>query len=428
MTTADSPAVTLPQLDGVTIRQAAIARQACDAYLGSRDFNGLPLRAFAPDAMFVDDVLLLIRARAIDLVRGDRHENPHIKAFPADAVDEQLRKIDQGGLGHGCLYPTPDLLSKRVNPNDYVGRPYTLELALGACQLDFRPFDMVSLEFYRNDPRYRYDVDDIQGRIIYDEKYLGTGLDPLLLSFGFCHSQPDLRRAVAALLRYLNKLEPDQQVHWRRHQLPGEFRLHPGFENAINGNWTLGLSIFDAFLEEKNQINIISGLIGRPPLFRTAKPEKRPVGFGFLIRPTQREFRAFTLQLDQFLGDDINADFFTELDKVVRGTSDNGQPMVQPKGTISLLKEWLDKAVSLHDPSVSVEIISNLRRIRQLRQKPAHKHEEDLFDDRFLAEQRDLIIAAYATVRNLRLIFQLHPAAKAHAVPSWLLTEHIWTR
>lgn len=428
MTTGDSSPSAPSQPGGITDRHAAIAKLACDTYLTSGDFNGLPVRTLESDASLIDDVRLLIQARAIDLVRGDRHGNPHIKALAVDPVDEQLSKIDQDGLGHGCLYPTPDLLANRVNPNDYVGRPYTLELALGACQLDFRPFDMASLELYRNDPRYRYDVNDIQGSIVYREEYLGTGLDPLVLRFGFCHSQPELRRAVAVLLRYLNKLEPDQQQHWLRHQRAGEFRLHPGFENAINGGWKLGLSIFDAFLEEKNQINIMSGLMGRAPLFRTAKPEKRPVGFGFLIRPTQRELRAFTLQLDHFLGDDLNPEFFTELDKVVRGKSDGGQVMVQPKGSISLLQEWLDQAVRLDDPTVSADVIKNMKRIRKLRQKPAHRHEEDVFDERFLDEQRELILAAYAAVHNLRLIFQLHPATKAHTVPSRLLTEHIWTR
>lgn len=409
------------------LRRASIASLARDAYLRSRDFNGLPIKNLQTTPTLQDDVRYLVEVRALDLVRGDRHENPHIKAYPADPVADQLRKIDEDGLGHGCLYPAPELLARHVKPADYAGRPYALDLALGAAQLDFRPFDMVSLEFYRNDPRYRYDVDDIQGSIVHKSDH--TGVEPLVLSrFGFCHSQPDLRRAVAVLLRDLKNLEPDQQQHWQRHQLPGEFRLHPDFERAINGSWKLGLSVFDAFLEEKNQINIMCGLMGRPPLFRTPKPQKRPVGFGFLVRPTQREMNAFALQLNHFLADDINRAFFTDLDTDIRGTSEDGQPMIQPKGTISLLKEWLEKAVTLQDPSVVNDIIKPIKRINQLRQKPAHTHEEDVFDHRFLDEQRELILAAYAAVHNLRLIFQLHPSARQHQIPSRLLNETIWTR
>jgi len=426
MTTADQPTKP-PSAD--TLRRAAIAMQTRDAYLTSRDFNGLPLRMLANVPTLREDVRLLIAERLVDLVRGDRHENPHIKALTADPVDEQLRKLDEQGLGHGCLYPTPELLSRHVNPADYDGRPYALVLALGGSQLDFRPFDMVSLEFYRNDPRYYYNVDDIQGSIVYDDKFLATGVDPLVLGrFGFCHSQPDLRRAVAVLLRDLSKLKPAQQQHWRRHELSGEFRLHPGFEAAIHGSWNLGHSIFDAFLEEKNQINVISRLMGREPLFRSDMPKGRPPGFGFLIRPTQRELHAFVLQLHQFLGDDINPDFFRELDKHIRGTSEDGKPMVQPKGSITLLKDWLAQAVKLADSSVATDIINSMRHIAKLRSKPAHTHQKDAFDARFLDEQRELILEAYAAVHNLRLVFQLHPTARAHEVPAWLDSDDIWTR
>jgi len=38
-------------------------------------------------------------------------------------------------------------------------------LALGEAQLSYRSFDLSVLEFYRNDPRHRYENDDINGRI-----------------------------------------------------------------------------------------------------------------------------------------------------------------------------------------------------------------------------------------------------------------------
>jgi hypothetical protein len=416
------------------LRRAAIAKLVVDQYLQSGDFNGLAVRLLKKSSTLKKDVCALIEARALDMVRGDGHPNPHIKAMPVETVDVQLAKIASEGLGEGCLYPTPEALASLVKDDDYADRPFSRELALGAASLDFRAFGLVALEYYRNDPRFRYRVDDVYGSIVYDDKYFdetSPSQDRLVMDrFGFCHSQPDLKRAVAVFLWDLHKLEPEQQQHWSRHLLKGEFILHPDFyRSSILGDFGRGVSIFDAFLEEKNQINIISGLMGRAPLFRTAsKADERPDSFGFLIRPTQKELRSFTLLLDQLLSDDLNADFFHDIDRVVRGTSEDGKPMAQSKGTIQLLQEWLDRSVRFPDPGPKNAMLKTFRNVRQLRQKPAHKVDKDAFDEKFFEEQRTLIINAYGAVRDLRLILQNHPAARTHRVPEWLQEGKFWTR
>lgn len=420
--------------DNPDLRRAALVKLVTQKYLQSSDFNGFPVRLLRDIATLKDDICSLIELRALDLVRGDEgHENPHIKVFPADPAEIQLQKIAAKGLGHSCLYPSPEVLATEVNPAEYADSPYSLELALGAAQLDFRPFGLVSLEYYRNDPRFHYHVDDIHGSIVYDDAYFdetAPATDRLVMSrFGFCHSQPDLKRAVAVLLRDLNKLEPEQQQHWKRHQLTGECRLHPGFEQSIHGHWASGVSIFDAFLEEKNQINIMSRLMGREPLFRTDnKAYERPERFGFLIRPTQKELHSFTLLLDQLLSDDLNADFFREIEKVRCGKGTDGLPMTERKGTIQLLQEWLENFVRLSDPKPKDTLLRTVRKIRQLRNRPAHKMEKDVFDDKFFEEQRQLIMDAYEAVRLIRLILQNHRAVRDHEVPDWLQEANFWTR
>lgn len=420
-------------IDDPTLRRAFIVKLVTEKYLQSSDFNGFPVRLLRDTATLNDDICNLIELRALDLVRGDEgHENPHIKVFPVDIAEIQLQKIAAKGLEHCCLYPTPEVLAAEVNPTDYADSPYSLELALGAAQLEFRSFALVSLEYYRNDPRFHYHVDDIHGSIVYDDAYFdqtAPATDRLVMSrFGFCHSQPDLKRAVAVLLRDLHKLEPEQQQHWKRHQLTGDFMLHPGFQESILGHWGSGVSIFDAFLEEKNQINIMSRLMGREPLFRSAnKAHERPDGFGFLIRPTQKELRSFTLLLDQLLSDDLNADFFREIEKARRGTGTDGLPMTEKKGTIQLLQEWLENYVRLNDTEPKDTLLRILRKIRQLRQKPAHKVEKDVFDDKFFEDQRQLIMDAYEAVRLIRLILQNHRAVRDYKVPDWLQEARFWT-
>jgi len=413
-------------------RLAAILKLAIDKYLGSRDFNGLAIRELRAATTLTDDVTTLIRERGADLVRGDGHPNPHIKALPAEDTALQLKKIAEQGLGTGCLYPTPEVLARVVKRMEHDGQPFTLELALGASQLDFRAFDLRSLEYYRNDPRFEYRVDDIHGSIVYKDEYFdkhAPAQDQLVMDrFGFCYSET-LRRAVAVFLRDLHKLDGEQQEHWKRYLLKGEYKLHPDYyRTSILGDFPEGISIFDAFLEEKNQINIMCRLMGRAPLFRSEhKAHDRPDGFGFLIRPTQKELRGFTLLLDQLMSDDLNREFFHDVEMVERGTTAEGKILAVAKGTIQALEEWLSKSLRFPDPKPKDDMLKTFRDIRKLRQKPAHKHEKDTFDEKHFEAQRELIIDAYDAMRTIRLILKSHPTARSHEVPKWLQKANFWT-
>lgn len=369
----------------------------------------------------------------MDLVRGDGHPNPHIKALPPDPPDIQLAKIKADGLGDGCLYPTPEALIHFVKLEHYRGHPYTSELALGAAQLDFRAFDLRSLEYYRNDPRFEYRVDDIHGSIVYKDEYFDKNSpahDQLVMErFGFCYSDKR-RRAVAVFLWDLHKLDGEQQEHWKRFDLGGGYRLHPDyFRTSIIGDFPEGVSVFDAFLEEKHHINIMCGLIGWPPLFRSEhKAHDRPEGFGFLIRPTHKEMRGFLLLLDQLMSDDLNRDFFSDIEMAEKATTESGKEISVPKGTIQALQEWIDKTIRFNDPKPKDEMLKAFRNIRKLRQRPAHKHEKDVFDENLFETQREAIISAYGAVKTLRLMLANHPKARSHQVPQWLQEARIWTQ
>lgn len=47
----------------------------------------------------------------------------------------------------------------------FADRPYTKELALGEGQLAFRAFDLSILEIYRNDSRYYYVSNNVDGLV-----------------------------------------------------------------------------------------------------------------------------------------------------------------------------------------------------------------------------------------------------------------------
>jgi hypothetical protein len=415
----------------VVARKNAILEQVVAHYLRTNDFNGMGVSSLGSSADLIA-IKELIAEGSLDLVRGDGHPNPHIKAFPAESIELQIEKIEAHGL-EGCLYPTPRLLNER---SAGVGEtaPYTRALKEGAPQLSFRTFDLRALEWYRNDPRFDFDVDDIHGRILQkqgtqvaDRAVVLDGLE--FFEFGFAYDS-ERHRAVAAFIRYLHDLPEAQQIEMQKHELTGSYKLHPDFyRTQIIGDFPERISIYDAFLQEKLEINRICALMGKPKLFRTEYGDlKRPRGFGILIRPTKKEFRDFALILDQLLSDDLNRDFFKgDLELNRNLTDEDGNLVALPKGTIQLLEEWIGTKFKPAEPADMAELFGNLRAVRKVRQKPAHIVEDNEFDQKYVAEQRQLIIQAFDAVRTLRMVLENHPAARNHEVPDYLRDAKVWT-
>lgn len=412
-------------------RKSEILELTLDTYLQSRDFNGMGVKQLTR-SRDVELTKELITDGQLDLVRGDGHPNPHIKAFPAEPIIVQLKKIDEGGLC-GCLYPTPQLLAEHA-AGDGEAAPYTRALKEGAPQLSHRAFDLRALEWYRNDPRFDFEVDDIHGRIlqkdgtqIADRAVLLDGLE--FFEFGFAYDK-DMHRAVAAFVRSLHNLPEDLQIEMARHELNGSFDLHPDyFRTQIIGDFPERMSIYDAFLQEKIQINRFCKQIGKPPLFRSEFDDlKRPNGFGILLRPTKKEFQDFALLLDKLLSDDLNREFFrgdVELNRYL--TDDDGNRVTQSKGTIQLLEEWIGTKFRPSDPKPMKEMFANLRAVRKERQKPAHEVEDNEFDQKYVVDQRELIRNAFDAVHTLRMVLENHPAARKHEVPDYLREAKVWT-
>jgi hypothetical protein len=407
-----------------------ILNSALDRYLEPGQFNGLGVATLNGD----DDIQAvrdLIVAGKLDLVRGDGHPNPHIKAFEADPVEIQLEKIETGGLA-GCLYPTPAALIEIGAGKDEIA-PFTKELMQGAPQFTFRSFDLRVLEWYRNDPRYDYVFDDIEGRI---SQRAGTQvadrgvIQNRLVSFEFGFAYDKARnRAIAAFFRYLHVLLPEQQIEMKKHELDGEYCLHPGYyRKRILGDFHVQPSIYGAFIKEKQVINGICKLMGKPKLFnKDFRENPRPRGFGILIRPTKKEFRDFALLLDQLLSDDLNRNFFkgdVELNRTL--TDEAGNKVVQPIGTIALLEEWINLKFNISNPEPLKEMFSNFRAVRKVRQNPAHKVEDDEFDQKYIVDQRDVIKKAYDAVRTLRMVLEIDPAARNYKVPGHIRNGEVW--
>jgi hypothetical protein len=422
-------------------KEQDILEEVTRFFVRSRDFNGFPVWQLVSKhkKTGLDGLKQIFRSLVqqdkISLVFGDIHLNPHINAFPDESHEVQLRKLDDTNLlMQACVYPSASHLKTLVDVSLYEGKPFTLRLALGEPQLAFESFDLRVLEDYRNDPRYSYTTDDIQGSISVSDKYYESNeMHPsdqvLLQSFGFSYDS-QLHRAVAVFLRYLSDLSPEHQQIWNARIVKGDYKLHPDYIKASMGSWDLGVSIFDAFIGELHIINDMSKLMGRQPLFKQELDTgNKPREFSFLVRPTLRELNAFIHLLDKLLSDNLNKKFFGDDIPLEREETrkKDGKIIVREKGTIQLLEEWLSLKVKVQEKEPLDQMLETFKEVRKLRQNPAHAINEDAFNQEYFQQQRELIKRVYRAARTIRLLFTNHPNVRGYKVPEWLQTSKIWT-
>ena len=241
------------------------------------------------------------------------------------------------------------------------------------------------------------------------------------------------RRAIGSFLRYLRDLSPRHQQHWQTHLAFGRCKLENNYaRRGLFGEWTEGVSVYEALLQELFHINKICQLIGLPLLFRedfsanARSSEEEPKGFGLLLKTTKKAFLDFAHVLDKITSENINADFFAvqgvELDE---STTKKGQIVVNRKGTIRLLEEWLTRKIRIKDQNGAARIVAPLKEIRRLRQGPAHKFVGDELSLVYQTKKEQLILDLYISISNIRMFFQTHPRAVGYTFPSYLKAENI---
>jgi len=420
--------------------QDEIVTAVVSAYFESRDFNGYSVFQLKADFGLTDDqakefLRSLIDSGKVETVFGNVHPNPHVKAFSGTSKEQQLEWLESLDFSsHFCLYPTAATINGYKAMPDYSEEPYKNEIALGAGQLDFRVFDLAVLEYYRNDPRYYYQTDFINGQISTEDEHFESEEMPehdqvLLQSFGFAYDD-NLNRGVAVFLRYLSALSPEHQKIWKSKQLNGNYQLHPDYLRNSMGHWGTRIPIFEAFLCELDIINEMAKLIGKPKLFRETYRNNTPRNFGFLLRPTMAEFNNFVLLLDQMMSENLNKKFFeVDISLTEDIQRDDGKVEVRRKGTISLLEEWIKGNFRTADKEPLDEMFATFRKVRRLRQKPAHSPQGNEFDQQYFHEQRQLVIDAYNAVRIIRLILTNHPKVQANPpeINDMLYRGEIWS-
>lgn len=410
-------------------------------YLKSPDFNGIPASELSRKlevefSELIDFLRELISERKVGALYIPPFVNPHVIRRGFESTDMQIERLTDPETEVICLYPFPIHLQEVVDHSNYENKPYELALALGSPQVIHRSFDLSVLEFYRNDPRYIYENDDVRGHISYNNADHLSERDRIVLEkFGFSYDA-DLNRAVAVFVYHLARLSPEHQQIWKAKELGDDYELHPDFyRNAILGEWGEKVSIFDAFASELYLIRQMTQGMDRPPLFREdygEYNENKPRKFGFLVRPTLEEFNDFIHLLDKMISENINKKFFQkEVPYETEIERRDGKIQVQPKGTLQILDDWVRKFFRPADGWQDWdEAIQAFKEVRKKRQEPAHVINENVFDQKYFKEQRELTIHAYQGMRTLRMALENHPKVRNLDIniPDYLRESKIWTR
>jgi hypothetical protein len=407
-----------------------IVKKVLEHYIESQDYNGILAAKLAKineleDSIFLDMLKDLIEEDKITLTFASISENPFIKRFPDLTIDKQIEKLKLSPLNEICVYPSSNTLSS-IDSTKYNNTPFTKMLFLGDYQLKPVFFNPIVLENYFQDPRYIIGNDDYSGYISISDFFYNSNDVPekdkiVLESFGIGYTTRTDEKVIVGLLRYLSHLSPEHQQIWRSHIVLEECKIEENYMKNILGDWATHVSIYTAFIEELYHINEIASLMRRKPLFKQTFKDSRPRTFTPFLRPTLKNYNEFVHLLDKMLSDNINKEFFgNDIPLEIETVRNDGKTIINPKGTITLLDEWLRNNIKVQDETAFSIIINPIKKVRKERQKPAHNIQEDVFDKEYYAKQKELIESVYVSLRTIRLLFMNHPAAKNYKVPDWL--------
>lgn len=396
-------------------------------YLDSPDFNGVYGANFTPD--IAELVESLVEEGRLYANFGHVMSNPYIIGFPQESAADNLAIFHQrGGVAESVIYPTPGALIDARAGDQYPDAPYSAMLAFGHGQLEPRFFDPSVLARYRDDPRYDYtfDIDgQIRGVAVSPDTFITT------LSIGFRRDNANDETVVGVPLRYLHDLSPTEQRYWQSHQSSDQkaFVLHPDFVRPhLLGEFPEKISPYEAMLWEMELTNEFCTAIGFPPLYRrTFRGEHRPTDFGYVIRPTKKEYNAFVEQLNKMLIDNMDAEFFRGVVEIYEERKDPfGSVYMAQRGTVAMLDDWMKKHTKQDPEEMVASSTKTLREIRKQRSSVAHDQKANDYDPEIFTTQRQMIREAYFAVRTVRQILGSHSKAASVKVPEDLDTPNVW--
>lgn len=383
-------------------------------YLSSGNSNGYYLDA--PNTDIPQTATELVREGLVEVASDEDYLNPHIRPWPSRRTAAQqvasIEGLKPGGYGL-CLYPTTAALKGQRVSRRFPDQPYRQAMAKGRGTLEMAYFSLEVLEQYRNDPRFSLEFYDFGAYLsISDEAYLDdrepehdkTGMRHIGFAYdlsNYSDDDPDspIVRRVCAFYGDLADLTAIHQQRWKTYQV-GDLNLtpHPVWWASQMGDFADGLGPFDQLFSGLRSLNELHQRAFGQPLFRTTD---RPRGFGWILRPSQREWDDFVHELDKLLSENVRGG---ALDVAgVSKVDDRGQKI----GTLKRMEALL-RSRNVPEESI-VNVMRPFHEVRRARQRPAHALRINVTDRTFIHKQVVLLEDVSSSLNALRHFWQTHP-------------------
>lgn len=398
----------------------------------SGSFSGIrALDALVASKASGDTLATLVSDGRIDCVFSRNDPNPHIKRMPELDRATQLEWLASEPLESFCLYPSRNSLAGTIG-NMYRDMPFSRALALGAAQLEFTAFDLSVLGRYRSDPRYAVTFHDYVGHMsVSNDAYEDVAFpdrDKISVqSFGLGFDEAAMPHVIV-FNRYLADLTAEHQQYWNSFKVEHPVAMSsPYYRSAIVGDWWENRSVRHAIGEEMRLINERAVAISGTPLFRRLLTDDLPFDLSAFLVPSTDNYAHFMLSWDKLLSDNIDKAFFAgTIDPVVEHERKDGRVSVTDKGSLTQLREWLERKMTGTDaPGMIDHILGPLQTIRRERQAPAHRFQTNQFSKEFHLKRRDALWSIFQALTVLREVMSRFPATRGMPAPDWLRDEGI---
>lgn len=393
-----------------------LLKKVTDYYLSSADFNGLPI--YQIDGYDPSEMRLLIESGYIEALYNS--VNPHIKHFnKAESIENQVVHAD-GKHQDVCFYPTP-LALEQIKKEET--KPYTKLLQSGYGQYEVRYFEVEVLEQYFNDPKYIIFDSGYRGSISIRDEYEDGDM---IQDYGMAYPKSylaggELDRAVAVFVHDLAQLSEKSQMKWKSREIDNQeaWIVNGGFiKNLVLGQWVDTSWIYTNLLKEQVIINEICDAIGINHIFsQTWNGDDywgRPEGYRTILFPTRKNYYEFVTVLEKITCNNISTKAFTKQQL-------NTKAVIHEKdeGSIALLGKWL-KENGMNESAVDDAIVAPLKKVRKIRQTPAHEVVNNEYDKSVYKEQNELIEEVFCSINELRIMLSRHPLAATVKIPDYL--------
>lgn len=391
----------------INVIEENILKNVFDNFRNTRDCNGLAsynINVNNEAGELVSAIKNLIMADKISLLALEHDTNPHIIRFGFASKETQIDFLEKNEFSKlFCLYPSSKYLLNKIDTEMVPKYPFKYMIETGTPQFKACYFEWGVLYKFFSDPRYKFQFSDYIGKIESSDDVSIAGYVNLR-SFGI-GKDGDGNRVVVAFPRDLIQMSSACQIEWYSKLVPNQEQcsiLESYKRNLFDGCWNFPQTIYSSVIQEMNNINQLTNSIWNANFYREEFINNKPIDFDMIYIPTYKVYMDFVSLLEKIVVSNIN-DYFFDAIKLNR-YDDEGNL----KGSLLCLKDFLQKV----NPKIEEEIMSPLRKVRKLRQNPAHKIEINSYNIDYLNQQQDLIIMVFNSLNLLRKLIQTNPKSK----------------